>query len=144
MRPIRTNHKNVRMSVFSVLFLLHGWRQIFLAACVQINQLGADEDGLWGIIRPHTTFQIEIFQGTLQMIHSKCPTYPFFKIKSLCNSFQSAPNTCQFRYCPVQMRRCDGSPFFKEVDTSDLSCAMGYAAAEFLWYVFPSFDSRKQ
>ncbi len=30
------------------------------SGCVQINQLGADEDGLWGIIRPRTTFQIEI------------------------------------------------------------------------------------
>ena len=30
--PIRTNQKNSRMSIFPVLFLLHGWRQILLAA----------------------------------------------------------------------------------------------------------------
>lgn len=54
------------------------------SGCVQIDQLGADEDGLWGIIRPHTTFQteiLEIFQGTLQMIHSNVLLTIFFFLR---------------------------------------------------------------
>ena len=52
------------------------WLETNPSGCVQINQIGTDEDGLWGIIHPHATFQIEIleiFQGTLQMIQSNVP-----------------------------------------------------------------------
>lgn len=88
------------MSIFS-RSISAPWLETNPSGCVQINQLGADEDGLWGINRPHTTFQIEIleiFQGTLQMIHSNVLLTPFFQIKlsSLHDSFKS--NTCLFSF----------------------------------------------
>lgn len=79
---------------------LHRGSETNPCGCVKINQLDADEDGLWGIIHPHTTFQseiLEIFQGTLRMIYSNVLLYLFiylFKIKlsSLSDSVKSAPN----------------------------------------------------
>lgn len=58
------------------------WLETNPSGCVKINQLGADEDGLLGIILPHTTFQIEI----LEISHFtddtfKCSTYSYIYIQ---------------------------------------------------------------
>lgn len=69
--------------LLSVPFL-HRGSETNPCGCVKINQLDADEDGLWGIIHPHTTFQseiLEIFQGTLRMIYSNVLLYLFIYLK---------------------------------------------------------------
>lgn len=69
--------------LLSVPFL-HRGSETNPCGCVKINQLNADEDGLWGIIHPHTTFQseiLEIFQGTLRMIYSNVLLYLFIYLK---------------------------------------------------------------